>query len=258
MGAALLTAIKRRVSPAIGRCELTCVEREPIDVDAAASQHRRYEACLARLGCDVQSLPAEPDLPDSVFVEDTAVVLDELAVISRPGAESRRPETRSIEAAIEQLRTLVHIESPGTLDGGDVLVVGREMFVGFSERTNEAGAEQLRAFVEPLGYTLTGVPLRSCLHLKSAVTEVARRRLLVNTDWVDAGIFRGMDLIEVDPKEPFAANALRVGDAVVFPARFVRTLARLADAGLEITPVEVSELAKAEGGVTCCSLIFEA
>ena len=224
---------------------------------AAGSQHRRYEALLARLGCDVLSLPAEPALPDSVFVEDAAIVLDEVAVMTRPGAESRRPEVASIAAALERHRALAHIESPGTLDGGDVLVVGRDVYVGLSGRSNEAGVGQLRVVVEPLGYEVTGVPVTSCLHLKSAVARVAAGRLLVNRDWVDAAVFRGLDLIDVAPTEPSAANAHLVVETVVFPARVGRTRARLRGKGINVEPVEISELAKAEGGVTCCSLIFE-
>ena len=185
-------------------------------------------------------------------------MLDELAVMTRPGAESRRPEVASIAAALEPHRKLIHIESPGTLDGGDVLVVDRSMYVGLSGRSNVAGTEQLRALVEPLGYELTGVPVRSCLHLKSAVAQVAAGRLLINREWVDAAVFRGLDLIDVAPAEPAAANALLVGETVIFPGRFKRTLTRMRDAGIEVEPVDISELAKAEGGVTCSSLIFEA
>lgn len=252
-----LFAITRQVSAGIGRCELSHLERETIDHDLAAAQHRRYEECLSDLGCRVQSLPAEPGLPDSVFVEDCAVVLDELAIITRPGAASRRPETASIAAALEPYRALFRIEAPGTLDGGDVLILDQEIYVGSSRRSNSAGVDQLRAIVAPRGFSVTPVPVESCLHLKSAVTRVKRDTLLVNPRWIDAAPFRGARLVEVDPAEPFGANALLIDETVVYPACFERTLKRLEDAGCTVAPVDVSEIAKAEGGVTCCSLILQ-
>jgi dimethylargininase len=252
----VLIAITRQVSPGIGRCELTFLAREAIDARVAAAQHREYEACLAALHCEVRSLPPELGLPDSVFVEDTAIVLDRLAIIARPGAESRRGETRAVAAALEPHRELVHIAPPGTLDGGDVLVVGRSVHVGLSRRSNENGFEQLRDFLTPLGYTVTPVCIEGCLHLKSAVTQVGHDTLLINRHWVDESAFAGIGLIDVDPAEPSAANALLAGDTVVFPAAFERTRERLSKAGIDVVAVDVSEIAKAEGGVTCCSLIF--
>ena len=251
-------AITCKVSPEIGRCELSYREREPIDVGLAQRQHLAYERCLADLGCAVTSLPSEPALPDSVFVEDTAIVLDELAVITRPGAASRRPETASVAAALAPWRPLLHLDPPGTLDGGDVVVTGRTIFVGRSLRSDEAGCGQLRDLLAPRGYTVIPVPVSGCLHLKSAVTAVAADRLLVNPAWVDVAVFAGLGIIEVDPAEPHAANALRIGEAVVFPEAFERTRRRLEGAGIGVVTVDVSELAKAEGAVTCCSLVFEA
>jgi len=206
----------------------------------------------------VTSLPPEPALPDSVFVEDTAIVLGELAVITRPGAASRRSETESVAAALAPWRPLFHVVPPGTVDGGDVLVAGRRIFVGRSLRSDEAGCGQLRDWLVPRGYAVVAVALHGCLHLKSAVTAVADDLLLVNPAWVDGPAFAGMRIIEVDPAEPHAANALRIGDKVVFPAAFERTRHRLERAGIGTVTVDVSELAKAEGAVTCCSLVFEA
>ena len=251
-------AITRQVGAAISRCELTHVARAKIDVARARAQHREYEACLRELGCELLSLTVEPDLPDAVFVEDTAVVLDEVAVITRPGAASRRPETATIAAALEPHRPLKRIVAPATLDGGDVLRVGRRLFVGRSGRTNEDGLDQLREIASPLGYALQGVGVRDCLHLKSAATLVAEETLLVNSEWIDPAEFAPLRCIEVHPAEPPAANALRVGSMLVYPAAFRKTRRRLVDGGITVRTVDVAELAKAEGGVTCCSLIFEA
>lgn len=252
----MLAAITRKVSPRMSECQLTHLGRAPIDVGRAAAQHRAYEKSLEGLGCRVTSLPAEPELPDSVFVEDVAVVFDELAILALPGAESRRAEVASVAKALEPYRKLGHIEAPGTLDGGDVLRVGRQVFVGHSRRTNESGIEQMRALLAPHGYAVESIPVERCLHLKSAVTRVGRRTLLVNPAWVEKNAFAGFERIEVDPEEPFATNALWLNESVIYPAAYARTRQRLEERGVRVVAVEVSELAKAEGGVTCCSLIF--
>jgi len=254
----VLVAITRDVSPSIQQCELTHVVRAPIDIDVARVQHRAYERCLADLGCEIHRLPVAPDLPDSVFVEDAAIVLDELAVITHPGVESRRPETLSVARALVAYRRLFHIAPPGTVDGGDVLRVGRTLYVGLSRRTNEAGIAQLRRDVTSYGYVVKSVPIEQCLHLKSGVTQVGEHTLLVNRSWVDAGAFDGMELVDVAPSEPMAANALLIGGTVIYPKAYTATRKRLEKRGVAVRAVDVSELAKAEGGVTCCSLVFQA
>ena len=249
-------AITRGVSAGIAACELTHLERQPIDLPRARAQHRAYEEALARAGCRVESQPALDDLPDSVFVEDVAIVLDEIAIVTRPGADSRRPETAHIAPALSNYRRVTFIQPPGTLDGGDVLRLGRRIFVGRSGRSDESGIEQLRAVVWPYGYTVTAVPISGCLHLKSAVTEAAAGAVLVNPAWVDAAAFGAVRAIEIDPEEPYAANGLLVGGRLIYPEAFPRTRQRLEAAGIGIEPVDVSELQKAEGAVTCCSLVF--
>ena len=251
-------ALVRPVSPGMGRCELTHVARSPIDVAVAALQHRGYVRALASLGCSVVELAAEPDLPDSVFVEDTAVVVDEVVVLTRPGAASRRAEVPAVARALEGLRPCAHIVSPGTLDGGDVLRVGRRIFVGQSSRSNREGIGQLASNLAPHGYEVVPVPVRGCLHLKSAVTLVDPDTLLINDDWVDRGAWRGMRFVEVAAEEPHSANALRIGDRVLHAASGPRTRERLEAAGVRVLPVDVSEMEKAEGAVTCCSLIIDA
>jgi dimethylargininase len=248
-------ALVRDVSPRVTQCELTHLDRTPIDFVRAEAQHARYVETLQALGCQVERLPPLPDLPDGVFVEDTAVILDELAVITRPGAPSRRTETKSVAAVLGRYRALRHITSPGTLDGGDVLRLGRTLFVGQTPRTNAGGIAQLATLVKPAGYDVCGVAVTGCLHLKSAVTEVADATILLNSEWVDRSTFRSVVVLEVSPAEPFAANALRIGSRVIYAAEFPRTRVRLEESGIEVLPVEAGELAKAEGGVTCCSLI---
>ena len=251
-----LIAITRPVSPAIDRCELTNIERVPIDLNRAIAQHHAYEEALKALGLEVLALPEEPDLPDAVFVEDAAVVLDECAIITRPGADSRKPETESVARALAPYRKLYPIQAPGTVDGGDVLVVGKHIWVGLATRSNRSAIEQMQAFLGPYGYAVEGVPVSGCLHLKSAVTQVGRETLVINPAWVERAAFAGMQFIEVDPGEPYAANALLIGETMLYQPAYPRTLARLEAAGLQAKLVDQSELAKAEGALTCCSLIF--
>ncbi len=252
-----LTALTRAVPDSMAACELTHRAREPIDVAVARAQHAAYEDALRARGCRVERMEPLPDAPDSVFVEDTAVVLDELAIVTRPGAESRRIEVDSAAEALARYRTIARITEPATIDGGDVLRVGRRLFVGISTRTHESAVEQLRELVRPYGYEVVAVKVRGVLHLKSAVTRVGPAQLLVNRAHVDTEPFAGYTLIDVDALEPGAPNALMVGDTVLFPAAFPRTRRRLEDAGLRVTTVDASELAKAEGALTCCSLLLE-
>lgn len=249
-------AITRPVSPTLAGCELTHRAREPIDVERACEQHRAYEQVLAGLGARIVRAPAAPDAPDAVFVEDTAIVLDEVAIVTRPGAASRRAETDGIARLLAGFRNLHAMTPPATLDGGDVLVLGRTLFVGRSSRTNDDGIVQLAAMVTRFGYRVVPVEVEGCLHLKSAATALTDHLLLVNPQWVPVTAFPGIEVEPVDPAEPDAANALRVGPTVVFPEHFPRTAARIGARGLKLAPVACDELAKAEGGVTCCSLLF--
>ena len=254
----MLTAITRAVSPAMVDCELTFIARQSIDLPKARLQHRAYEQLLERCGARVISLPAEPDLPDSMFVEDPAIVLDELAVILPLGTKSRRPEAASLAKALSKFRRLEYVQFPGLLEGGDVLRIGRKLFVGQSKRSNAEGIRQVAAILRPYGYEVQSVSVTGCLHLKSAVTSLGRNTLLANRAWFDSAPFAGFQWIDVAAEEPHAANALAVGDTIVFPASFPRTSARLEGSGFRVVPLDISELQKAESGLTCSSLLFEA
>jgi dimethylargininase len=218
-------AITREVSPSIAECELTHLRRRAIDLEVARAQHARYADALRAAGCEVRMLPADPGFPDGVFVEDAAVVFDEIAVIARPGAARRRGETEAVAVALAPFLSQTRIEPPATLDGGDVLRVGRRVFVGMSGRTDRTAVDQLEVALRSHGYTLRPIPVDACLHLKSAVTQVAPDAVLLNPRWVDRDTFAGLQTI--------------------------------AGRGIQIAPVDVSELQKAEGAVTCCSLVFE-
>jgi dimethylargininase len=253
----MLTAITRAVSPAIVHCELSFIDRKPIDLATARAQHHAYEKLLAKLGARVISLPAEPDLPDSMFVEDPAIVLDELGVILPLGTETRRPEASSLAEALSKFRKLEYISLPGTLEGGDVLCIGRRLFVGLTRRSNAEGIRQLAAILAPHKYEVIAVPVTGCLHLKSAVTCLGRNTLLANRAWFDSAPLAGFEWVDVDPAELHAANALGLGGTVIFPASFPRTRARIEAHGFHVTPLDISELQKAESGLTCSSLLFE-
>ncbi|HRH45930.1 MAG TPA: arginine deiminase family protein [Pyrinomonadaceae bacterium] len=249
-------AITRAISQSIVNCELTHLERIPIDLKLAREQHWQYENALSSLGCELISLPELPDLPDAVFVEDTAVILDEIAIITNPGANSRKPEIDSIAEVLKRYRKLFQIQEPAMLDGGDVLVVGKKIFVGLSARSNLEAVNQMQSRLAEFGYQVMGVEIKGCLHLKSAVTAVTSETLLINPNWTDKNQFKGFDFIEVDKDEPFAANGLLIGDSVIYPTTFPQTKARLERNGIKLVLVDADELAKAEGAVTCCSLIL--
>src|SRR5581483_6641435 len=232
--------------------------RQPIDLPRALQQHAAYERWLEARGARVVRADPEPELPDAVFVEDAALVLDELAVITRPGAASRRPETPSVERALAPYRPLRRLEPPATLDGGDVLRIGRTLYVGLGGRTNPEGVAQLAAILAPRGYRVQGVPVRGCLHLKSACSFLGRDTLLVNPDWVDPAVFGDLRLLHPARGEPNAAATLRVGDAILLPSAFPATRTLLEAHGFAVSALDLSELRKAEAGPTCCSILFEA
>lgn len=245
----------RPVPNSFGNCELTYLPRVPIDLARARKQHAAYEHALTQMGCVVDSIGAAMEMPDSVFIEDTAVVFDEIAVIARPGAASRRSETDAVAAALGRHRRLAAICAPATLDGGDVLRIDRDVYVGISGRTNAAGVSQLTELIAPYRYRVLTVQTRGCLHLKSAVTCAGDDLIVYNPEWVDPRHFVGLKRIEIDPSEPFGANVVRIGDTVLCSAAAPNTRARLGNRGLQVRAVDLSELAKAEGALTCCSLI---
>jgi len=253
----MLRALTRQVGPNFAACELTFLDRQPIDVAKAIEQHRAYERCLARLGVHVTSLPSDPSFPDGVFVEDPAIVLDEVAIITRPGAESRRGEIERIAEALSPFRELRYIREPATLEGGDVVCIGKTFYVGLSRRTNREGVAQLTDILDSLGYRVVPVDVTGCLHLKSGACWAGGDTILANRDWIDIEPFHDFKIIDVPTDEPSAADVLPIGDTLLVPSNFVRTCELLEAEGLRVLPIDVSELQKAEAGVTCMSLIFE-
>jgi dimethylargininase len=254
---ASLTAIIRAVSPSLGSCELSYLPRQRIDISKAVEQHRAYEQCLARLGLRVISLPHEAELPDAVFVEDGAIVVDEVAVITRMGVASRRPETDSLAAALSPYRRLHFLRAPATLEGGDVLRVGRTLYVGATGRTNCEGIAQLEEMLRPFDYRIKTVAVSGCLHLKTGCSYLGHNTLLANSDWIDISQMDGLEIIAVPGAEPWAANTLMIGETVLLPASFPQTRALLERRGFCVETLDISELQRAEAGLTCLSIVFE-
>ena len=255
-GQSSVIAFVREVAPSLSACELTYLARAAIDPERAARQHGDYVRELERLGCQLQWLPPLPEHPDGVFVEDTAVLVPELAVVTRPGAGSRRGEVQSVAEALAPRLPLVRITAPATLEGGDVLRIERRVYVGVSGRSNATGVAQLAAALGPHGYEVRAVPMRGCLHLKSACTYIPPDLLVINPSWVDPGLFAARRTIAVDEGEPFAANTFTVGAVTLVSAAYPRTRQRLQEAGVATRALEVSELHKAEAALTCLSLLL--
>jgi dimethylargininase len=249
-------AIVRTISRSLGECELLHLPRLTFDLARARAQHEGYVAALRSAGIRVTVLPEEPDLPDATFVEDPAVVFDEFALLGRMGVPSREPEMELMARALSGLRMLRRITPPGTLEGGDILQAGRTIFAGLSTRTNPEGVRQLAGFARPFGYQVKPVSIRGCLHLKTACTLVDDRLILANPDWIDPAEFEGFEVLPVAHEEPWAANTLSINGTLFVADGCPRTEALLRSRGLNLRSLDISELQKAEAGLTCHSLVF--
>jgi dimethylargininase len=250
-------ALVRAPAESLAGCELSYLPRAAIDLARARHQHDLYVRTLTELGCRIEWLPPLPEHPDGVFVEDAAVVVPEVAVLTRPGVDSRRGEVSSLAAILAAHRRTVTVTAPGTLEGGDVLRIGRTLYVGDSARSNAAGVAQLAAALAPFGYAVRAVPMQGCLHLKSAATFIAPDLLLVNPAWVDPASFAVPRVLAVAPEEEFGANTLTVAGTTLVSAGYPLTRARLEAAGARTRTLDVSELHKAEAALTCLSVLLE-
>jgi dimethylargininase len=253
----MLRAITHKVSSRINECELTFIDRSPIDYQLAAQQHDDFEKTLSRLCVSVTSLTANDHYPDSCFVEDTAIVLDELAVICSMGVASRRGESDLIANELEQYRELADVDLPAKIEGGDVVRVGKELFVGQSTRTNKDGIRALHAIVTPYGYAVTPIRTLGSLHLKSACSTIDDETLLVNPEWIDIEPLSDYRLLTTPREESAAANVLTIGGTVCVQAGFDRTIELLSRVVDRVEIVDMSELRKAEAALTCSSILFE-
>jgi len=251
-------AITREPDPSIVDCQLTYLQRQPIDVRKAVQQHQAYKECLAHLNLHVVQLTIDKVLPDAVFVEDTAVVVDELAVVPIMGSARRQSEIQELLPAFSRYRPLKFLRPPATLEGGDVIRVGRTLFVGLSTRTNLEGVNQLREILRPFDYQVRPVEVKACLHLSTALSYIGENTVLANKNWVDLSPFEGFSLMDVSAMgEPWSANTIRINGSNIVSRSFPKTSAALRERGFNVITVDISELEKAEAGLSCMSLIFE-
>jgi dimethylargininase len=251
-----LIAVTHIPSPALETCQLTYLDRKTIDFQRALVQHHDYCEALRVCGVEVRTLSVNTSMPDSAFVEDCAIVLDELAVITSMGTQARREELTGIEPEVARLRPVKRISLPATLEGGDVLQVGKKLFVGLSPRTNEQGVRALSDIVEPFGYQVIPVEVHGCLHLKTGCTALDDETVLINSDWVDSEPFQDFKRLPVPRSEPWGANVLRINQLLLMNAAFSESLEMVQKAGYNVRPVDISEFLKAEAGLTCLSLLF--
>ena len=226
------------------------------DLDLARRQHAAYCAALEEAGLAVTVLPPDEAHPDGVFVEDTAVITPELAVIARPGAPSRDGEQHTVANVLAANKTIRRIESPGALDGGDVLRIGRRVFVGLSARTNDTGAAQLTEALTPLRYTVETIVVPGLLHLKTGVTGLDARTLIATADLAGHSAFADYEIVPVSADEAYAANCLRINDRLLVPAECTATVRQLRQAGYNVLSVPMSEFRKMDGGLTCLSILW--
>jgi dimethylargininase len=250
------TAILNQPTPALAECELTFIRREPIHFETVWRQHAAYAAALQRVGVRVALCTVNQASPDAVFVEDHAIILDEIAIMASMGSVSRRSEVGAMAGIISGFREIKAISLPATIEGGDVLRVGKTLFVGLSSRTNEEGFVAFEEIARLYGYLVIPVTVHGCLHLKTGVTALNDETFIRNPAWFDATPFRAVKWIDVPPDEPWAANVLRIGETIIVNAACPRTADIIERLGFNTERVDISELNKAEAGLTCMSLIF--
>jgi dimethylargininase len=252
----MLTVITHKPSPALQLCELTFLESQKIDFQRALQQHQAYCSMLEGCGARVVQLNENNHLPDSVFVEDPIIVFNEFAVLTSMGVESRRPEGAALERFFQKHRTIKRIWLPAKIEGGDVLKVGKRIYVGESPRTNTLGIEALTDSIEPLGYEVIPVKVKGCLHLKTGCTALDDETFLINTEWVDQTPFERFTIINTLPEEPFGANVLPLNGHICMNGSFPKTMELVATLGYSVASVDISEFVKAEAGLTCMCIPF--
>lgn len=251
-----MIALTHLPSPALELGQRTHVNRLPVDFPKALQQHADYCRALRECGAEVRTLDANRHLADSAFVEDTAIVLDEIAIVATMGTACRRDELAAIEDELKKHRPTVRIQLPATIEGGDVLRIGRKLFAGLSRRTNAAGIDELRTIVRKFEYEVIPVPMRDCLHFKTGCSALPDGTLLVNEAWVAIESLQEFRLIPIPSAEPWGANVLSLGREVVMPAGHPATMELIREMGFPVRTVDLSEFAKAEGGVTCLSILL--
>jgi dimethylargininase len=250
-------ALTRGISAGIDRCEVSFIDRVAIDLQKMKQQHRAYEEMLRSMGYEVIQIPADDSCPDCCFIEDTALLLDEIAVITYPGSVARRGEVPGVVPTIEKYRKTLRIEPPATLEGGDVLRIGRNLYVGLTQRTNPEGVDALRTLVAPYCYKVTAVPTPGALHMKSVCTAADDRTIVADPRRVDVSPLRDYDMIEIAPEEWMGGDLLPINGTLWMIEGFPKLKSALEARGFNVRTLNMSEFLKAEAGLTCLSLLFE-
>jgi len=251
-----MLALTHIPSPTLDHGQRTHVAREVVDYELALRQHADYCRMLRECGAEVETLDVNCDQPDGTFIEDTAVVLDEIAVLTSMGTAARRMEPSRIEPELRKYREIERIEPPANLEGGDVLRIGRTILIGLSERTNISGVQAFESIVRRFGYRVLPVQVRQCLHLKTACTALPDGRLLINPSWMKLKSLHGFDTLAVADDEPWAANTLPINNRVLISSANPQTAEMLRRLSFDVCTLSLSEFAKVEGCVTCLSLLF--
>ena len=225
--------------------------------DTLLEQHEKYVEALKKCGVAVTHQPASEEFPDSTFVEDAAVLTKDFAVIANPGAQSRNEEIIEIEDVLQEFYTKMYrITAPGTLDGGDVLQADNNFYIGISERTNEEGARQLKEIVDAEGFEATIIPLKEFFHLKTGIAYLGNNQLVVAGEFIDHPAFESYEKIVISKEDEYSANCIRMNDYVIIPSGYAETKRKIEDAGYEIIELDMSEVQKHDGGLSCLSLRF--
>jgi len=231
-------------------------QQEKIDVTLAKQQHADYCNALEKIGLQLIRLEADDSLPDCCFVEDTAIAVDDIAIITNPGAISRRAEVAAVEKEISKYKTIHRIDAPATIDGGDVLQIGKKIFIGLSERTTQEAIDQVQEIVRSKGFEVIGVPIHHTLHLKSVATALTDSQIILNAAHFDEALFSGLRKIIVPEQEHYAANCLAVNETIFIPSGFPVTKSLIEGAGFSTVELENSEFKKGDGALTCLSILF--
>lgn len=253
----MLTIITHLPSPSLEKCELTFLDAKPIDMQKAQKEHLAYCEMLRECGGEIITLKDNIDLPDSVFVEDPIIVFDEVAILTSMGVESRRKESDSMEKIFSKYRKIEHIKLPSQIEGGDVLKIGKNIYVGKSARTNAQGIRDLRDILTPYGYEVTAVKVSGCLHLKTGCTALDENTVLINPDWIDSKVFAGFRQIVVPKDEPFGANILKINETICMNEAFPKTIEMVKSLGYTVKTTDITEFVKAEAGLTCMCVPFK-
>ncbi len=249
-------AITRLPASSLDGCKLTYLTRTPVDPARVRAQHAAFRNVLAECGARVITLDADEARPDGVFIEDTAIVLDEVAIIASMGTYERRAETPAVEEELARHRSIEWIDTPALIEGGDVLRIGRTLYVGRTSRTDDAGIEALRKSVTKYDYRVVPVKVEGCLHLKTGCTSLDEETILINPEWIDQGAFEGFSILPVPDAEPWGACALPVGRSICLSAAYPLTERLVRDRGHSVVTTDISELHKMEGGMTCLAMVI--